>query len=297
MRSVVLGAMDSIHVNSVTDRSQAGGHWVIKRRHAGARPIARIANFYFRLAGAPLRFVCDCPAWQQWELNCFRMLNSDEYAVATESECAIRMQRIPGENLWKILRAQKITRKIVRSAGTELRRAHQFRSRELRGAWSHGDASMSNFIYDASTGRARLIDFEVMHDANLSSADRHADDLLVFLVDLAGFVSERRWLSLALAFLNAYGESLAIDRLRSRLRVPRGLLRIWWNVRANGVSAKVMSRRLGALNAELARQSAGRVSSSFLLPGKATAEASGESRRSARRATRERRWKVPARGE
>ena len=39
-------------------------------------------------------------------------------------------------------------------------------------------------IYNQKTGRARLIDFELVHDRSLSAKSRHADDLLVFLLDI-----------------------------------------------------------------------------------------------------------------
>jgi len=44
---------------------------------------------------------------------------------------------------------------MLRAAGNELRRAHQLWSDEYDGPWSHGDASMSNFIYDKRTHRGR----------------------------------------------------------------------------------------------------------------------------------------------
>jgi len=54
------------------------------------------------------------------------------------------------------------------AAAFEFRRAHQFWSDEFQGRWSHGDASSTNVIYDASNNRARLIDFEIYHEKSLA---------------------------------------------------------------------------------------------------------------------------------
>jgi hypothetical protein len=106
----------------------------------------------------------------------------------------------------------------------------------IRG-WSHGDASIPNVIYNQKTGRARLVDFEIMHERSLSENERHADDLLVFLLDLVARVSDRRWLPFALAFLRAYDDFEVVRVLRKRLVIPTDLALIWWNVRTNFAKA------------------------------------------------------------
>ena len=80
--------------------------------------------------------------------------------------------------------------------------------------WSHGDASMTNVIYNEKTGRARLIDFEIRHEKSLPATARHADDLLVFLLDLVGRVSSRQWIRLAICFLRAYGDAAVMRELK-----------------------------------------------------------------------------------
>jgi tRNA A-37 threonylcarbamoyl transferase component Bud32 len=61
-----------------------------------------------------------------------------------------------------------------------------FGSDEFRAAWSHGDAGTNNVIYDEKTSQVRLIDFEIVHRKSLPTKSRHADDLLVSLLDLLG---------------------------------------------------------------------------------------------------------------
>jgi hypothetical protein len=55
-------------------------------------------------------------------------------------------------------------------------------------------------IYDKKTGPARLIDFEIVHKKSLPTKSRHADDLLVFLLDLLARAPNAQWLTLVLAF-------------------------------------------------------------------------------------------------
>jgi hypothetical protein len=81
---------------------------------------------------------------------------------------------------------------MLKAAGSEYRRARHFKNEEFGSGWSHGDASMTNVIYNEKTERARLIDFEIRHEKSLPATVRHADDLLVFLLDLVSCVSSRQ---------------------------------------------------------------------------------------------------------
>jgi hypothetical protein len=59
----------------------------------------------------------------------------------------------------------------------------------------------TNVIYDQQNGRARLIDFEIVHQKSLPAKSRHVDDLFVFLLDLMAVAPNRQRLTLVLAFL------------------------------------------------------------------------------------------------
>jgi hypothetical protein len=69
---------------------------------------------------------------------------------------------------------------MLEATGREFRRAHQFWSDEFAGLWSHADATTINVIYNEKTGRARLIDFEIIHHKSLPPTARQADDLSLF---------------------------------------------------------------------------------------------------------------------
>ena len=140
---------------------------------------------------------------------------------------------------------------MLEAAARELRRAHSRYCADFGSLWSHGDPHVGNFIYDEESGRARLIDFEVMHHPAMTAEERHADDLLVFLQDMVGRISGDLWMPSARAFLQAYGEPRIIDRLRSRLVIPRGLARVWWAVRTTFMPPRELRRRIAELRAEM----------------------------------------------
>src|SRR5437660_12881416 len=109
---------------------------------------------------------------------------------------------------------------VVEADGSADLRAHDLKSEAFGSGWSHGDASMTNVIYDEKTGRARLIDFEIRHEKSLPTTARQADDLLVFLLDMVGRIPNRQWLPFAICFLRAYNDAAVMRELKKRLVLP-----------------------------------------------------------------------------
>jgi hypothetical protein len=120
-------------------------------------------------------------------------------------------------------------------------------SLELDGLWSHGDPHLNNALYDKASDSAFLIDFETRHDSHLSAVDRHADDLLVLLLDLIGRDRSMDWFALSRAFLDAYGDAEVLQALSSRLIVPSGLELALWKTRTNHLETIVLRERLELL--------------------------------------------------
>jgi hypothetical protein len=179
------------------------------------------------------------------------MLNGDSFRAKIIDSRTVTLDKLPGDNLWEHMNRGTLTPGMLKAAGQEYRRAHQFKTRELGCGWSHGDASMTNVVYDEKTKRARLIDFEIRHEKSMPARARHADDLLVFLLDLLGRTPTRQWLPFALCFLRAYGDSAVLQELKGRLVVPSGRAVIWWNVRTNFTSNAKVIRRFKALRRAL----------------------------------------------
>src|SRR4051794_15933719 len=202
LRTAADRLVDSLKINSVSEQVRRGRRLVIKRRTLYSEPLAELANVYFRMASIPIRFRAKIENWRRWEVKSFNMLNGDRFharAAAANTVCA---DKLPGRSLLDHLNEGTLTRDMAEAAAHELRRAHQLWSDEFRGPWSHGDAGTNNVIYDEKSGRARLIDFEIVHEKSLPTKSRHADDLLVFLLDLLALGPNRQWLTLVLAFLN-----------------------------------------------------------------------------------------------
>lgn len=253
LTDVATRLVESIAINSISERVQRGRTFVVKRRNLHAEQLSELTNLYFRVADIPIRFWSKVEEWQRWEVKCFRMLNGDRFRAYASGKRCVVAQKIPGESLWEHLKRGTVTRRMLRAAAAEFRRAHQFWSDNFRGRWSHGDGSSQNVLYDSTTNQARLIDFEIVHEKELSTAARQADDLLVFLLDMVGTVPGRCWIPFATTFLEAYGDREVIVQLRKQLDLPGGLAWIWWGVRTNFTYPATVKRRLANLSRAIAK--------------------------------------------
>jgi hypothetical protein len=239
--------VESLKINSISEKLRRGSRVIIKRRNPYGKEVAELVNFYFRIADTGIRYVSAVREWQRWETKCFNMLNGDRFRAAITDARTVIEDKLPGHSFWDHMNAHTLTQSMLRAAGHEYRRAHRMQVKEFDGGWSHGDASMPNVIYNARTGRARLIDFEVMHERASADEARQADDLLVFLLDMVGRVATGQWLPFATSFLRAYGHPHVIRELKKQLVVPTGLAQIWWNVRTNFAKRARVDRRLKQL--------------------------------------------------
>ena len=226
---------------------------VIKRRNVYGERAVDLINFYFRAAGIPIRYLREVREWRRWEARCFQMLNGDPFRTKVRDSRTVVLDKLPGDNLWDHMNRGTLTPRMLKAAGSEYRRAHHFKNEEFGSAWSHGDASMTNVIYNEKTGRARLIDFEIRHEKSLPATARQADDLLVFLLDLVARVPNRQWLPFAICFLRAYKDAAVICELKERLVVPTGPALIWWNVRTNFTGSAKLNRRFQALRSAIGK--------------------------------------------
>ena len=236
--------LDSVKLNSIRFTDKNGKHVVLKQRNPSSFLLSYCANFYFYFAHIPIHFFSSIQQWKSWEIDCFEALNGDDnfHATATAPN-QVCFDKLAGKNLWDHALAGTLTLKMVRAAAREFQRTHQIWMPQLNDFWSHGDAGLSNLIYEQETERARLIDFEIAHDKTLSTAQRHADDLLVFLQDLVGTLPDEEWLLYATTFLKTYSNRAVIRELKEQLFVPQfGLRRLWWHHRT--CFAKISKIRL-----------------------------------------------------
>jgi hypothetical protein len=239
--------VDSLKLSSVSEKVRRGRQVVLKRRQIYGDQLADLANLYFRMSNIPIRFWSKAGDWRRWEMESFQMLNGDRFRVYPSGPKMVCTDKIPGESLWVHMNRRTLTRPMLEAAGRELFHAHRFWSTEFGSRWSHGDATMTNVIYDEDTGRARLIDFEIVHHKSLPATVRHADDLLVFLLDILAIASSQQWLAFALCFLDAYADTQVIAQLEDHLAVPNGMAWIWWSVRTSFKNPKKVRTRLAKL--------------------------------------------------
>jgi hypothetical protein len=245
--------VESLKINSITEKARR--HWrvVIKRRNVYGEPAADLINFYFRAAGIPIRYLSDLREWRRWEAGCFQMLNGDRFHVKVRDSRTVTLDKLPSDNLWDHMNRGTLTPRMLKAAASEYRRAHHFKDEEFGSDWSHGDASMTNVIYNEKAHRARLIDFEIRHEKSLPATARRADDLLVFLLDMVGRVPNRQWLPFAICFLRPYNDAAVMRELKKRLFVPTGPALIWWNVRTNFTGSAKVKQRFQALRRALGK--------------------------------------------
>jgi hypothetical protein len=71
--------VESLKINSITEKVRRNRRVVIKRRNVYGERAADLINFYFRAAGIPIRYLSDVREWRRWEARCFQMLNGDRF--------------------------------------------------------------------------------------------------------------------------------------------------------------------------------------------------------------------------
>jgi hypothetical protein len=242
------GAMiDKVRINEIRFKRRDGKLMWVKRRRRGSRVLALGANLFFRLAGNPISVAENAWVWREQEVASFRLLNGQEFLAFSGGDGCVWLERLPGTDLQTLNVEGRLEESALYAAGLEFRRVHGLFSPYFRGSWSHGDPNFGNVIFDQSTQRARLIDFETAHAATSSPDDRHADDIMVFLLDLLGSVDEENLPAMAAAFLAGYNRPVIWELAKSRLVIPTGLGRLWWGIRTEYAPIGSLRRRLALL--------------------------------------------------
>jgi hypothetical protein len=239
--------IDKVQINQIRLKRRDGRLMWVKRRRRGSRVLALGANLFFRLARNPVSVVEDFRVWGHQEVANFRLLNGEEFLAFCGNDGEVWLERLPGSDFDTLNEEGRLDVGMFYAAGLEFRRVHGLFSPRFRGPWSHGDPNFGNVILDERTQRVRLIDFETVHVETLSADDRHADDIVVFLLDLLGGVEEESLAMMAAAFLSGYNRPEIWELAQSRLDIPTGLGRLWWGIRTEYAPPEVLRRRLALL--------------------------------------------------
>ncbi len=246
MRAIA-GALNAPRINAVAEVERGGVAGFEKRRRLWAGPLFAPGNLFLRLSRSRIYMFADVEAWRRWELHCFALLHGHEAAGVRVGRRGLWLPRLPGTPLRDLARRDEITATAMVAAANALRQAHARRCEIIGGPWSHGDPHLGNVLFDPASGRASLIDFETRHDPGLSAEERHADDLLILLLELIGR-APGGWEPLASALLRGYGQPAVLARLRARLSEPRAPLEaLLWFARAHLDSPARLDEAVAAL--------------------------------------------------
>ncbi|MEM7553230.1 MAG: hypothetical protein AAF378_03875 [Cyanobacteria bacterium P01_A01_bin.84] len=271
--SFIVGKLiDTVRINAVSQTQKAGKIVWVKQRRPLMDGIIALGNIFLRLSQSRIIMFPNCREWWEWELHCFRLLYGDEIAADSFGQRGFWVETIPGKSLLSRLSDSQYTslntslsEEMFRAAGLEFRRVHslwcdrlwckdtQHKRSQPQGCyhtqnfWSHGDPHLANVLYDESTNRAYLIDFETKHEPGLTATERHADDLLVFILDTLGRLQESEAILFSKAFLLSYGNKEVLQSLKQRLTVPQGWERVLWVTRTNYLPKLELKYRLESL--------------------------------------------------
>ena len=239
--------IDAVRVNESVPVTINGRSYWLKRRRFGSSLIIIGGNIFLKFSNSKIWMFARTRNWQAWEVESYRLLYGSESDIDIIGSDSVRIPNVPGISLKRFLVANTLTPEILSAAAIEFRRAHSLTIPLRTELWSHGDSHLENVLYDATTHQAHLIDFETCHQPDLSATDRHADDLLVFLLDLLGRDQSDNWLERSRIFLQIYANRAVLEKLSTRLTLPRGLELILWKTRTNHISASLLTERLAAL--------------------------------------------------
>src|SRR5437764_15124936 len=96
---VATSFVESLKINSITEKARRARRVVIKRRNIYGERAAGLINFYFRAAGIPIRYLSDVREWPRWEARCCQMLNRDRYRAQVRYSRTVRLDKLLGINL------------------------------------------------------------------------------------------------------------------------------------------------------------------------------------------------------
>ena len=229
--------IDGIAINHTTRHD--GYLW--KRRKWGRSWIIVFGNLFLKLSNSKILMFPSTRAWQDHETDCYTRLYGGGCVIVDAQ--TLRIQPFDGQSIRDLLQADAFTIDIMQAVAHELRRVHQLDN------WSHGDLHTDNVLWDGQ--HIRVIDFETYHTPTMTIHDRHADDLLVFLLDFMGYASSDEWLPYCFALIETYNNPAVVQHLQSRLIMPRGLEFVLWKTRTNYLPRHILADRIYTLCSSL----------------------------------------------
>jgi hypothetical protein len=194
--------------------------WRRKARVHWCETILPLGNLYLRLQKAPSE-VLSALHWLKRESVVAAALGRD---INTHLGLrALDMRLLKGECLREILLgSSSLEEKLaaLRLAAGALRQLHDISIADGEGddqPLSHGDATCNNVIVDRETCAAEWIDFDTRHRPQLSTPERHADDLRTLLFSSAGCLPEGDATKCVASVIIGYGDEAIVQQLLRNL--------------------------------------------------------------------------------
>ena len=183
----VAWCISRVRINRITFENIDGEEFVLKKRSLISPVLISVGNCVLSLRRVPVQ-VLHYRQWIDWDRQIQTVMASD---ASQETSQGLLVRRKPGQTLTVLIGSKTMGNdrviEIFSLALRELFRMHQLSVEVGTGAdarcslFSHGDASVSNVLFDVDSNQACWFDFDLRHDFWQPAELRHADDLRAFL--------------------------------------------------------------------------------------------------------------------
>jgi hypothetical protein len=203
-----------------------------KRRRPWAGAVVAAGNACLAVAGVPQRMLAR-DAWAAREIETYALA----YGARVERVApdVVLLPALPGVTAACVLASREVSAdekaRVLTAAARALAALHRFVVRTADGstqAFSHGDPTVANVLWDSATGRASWLDFDVGHDGRRTELERRVDDLRTLAYSAAAELAPHEYGLVPASLVTGYVDRGVLDALRTRLRVSASpLLPLW----------------------------------------------------------------------
>lgn len=205
------------------------GRFWRKRRRPWAGVVVATGNATLAAFGVPQRMLAT-DVWIEREVETY----AAAYGRRAERVAAdtVLLPALPGVTLATVLASREVRddekRAAIVAAAQALAVLHRLVACPAPSAFSHGDATTSNVLWDRQSGRAAWIDFDLTHDAGLPEQVRHANDLQTLAYSAAARLGVDGHALIATALACGYDDAAVLAEVGRGFRVESGpLLPLW----------------------------------------------------------------------
>ena len=185
--SPVAWCISKVRINRTALVEIEGEQFVLKKRSFVSPVLIAIGNRVLSLRRVPVE-VLHYKEWLQWERQ---IQAASASAGSKESSEGLLMHKLPGRALPELIGSETMNDdRAIEMLSLALNALYQMHQLSLEAGigvnarscfFSHGDASISNVLFDVKSNQACWFDFDLRHNLRQPAQLRHADDLRAFL--------------------------------------------------------------------------------------------------------------------